>query len=439
MTTGYDTRPSFEQRLRERSKRLTKRRAQRVLRVALGGIGWLTRTSGPFSPLSPGDPAVKRILVIRVDLLGDALLSTPAVTALRRGYPNAEIDMLVTTASAPLLQGQPSLGRVLPYDPHIWRQPAAWLRRATWRDARRFLREVRGRRYDLAVSVSGDIGSIVTRLTGTHRRVGFAGEAYPFFLTDPVPGKRYDIHQHEVDYVLTLARAAGGVVVPADRQPRLAVQPAARAAVMETIVTARTALDARGPLLTLHAGARNGQAKRWPPEHFAALADRAANELGALVVLTGAPSDAEIARQVVDVTHAPMLNLVGKTSLPELTALLALSDVVVTGDSGPMHIACAVNTQVVVLHGPTDPAISGPVAPDAVVLRRRLWCSPCYDASETAECRFGNPVCMKQLGPDLVFRALQRQLNRRALNDKETETENSHPMLDMSGAPVSFS
>jgi ADP-heptose:LPS heptosyltransferase len=107
---------------------------------------------------------------------------------------------------------------------------------------------------------------------------------------------------------------------------------------------------------------------------------------------------------------APLLNFCGKSSLPELKALLAQSDLVISGDSGPMHIACAVGAPVIALHGPTDPVISGPTAPDALVLRRAIWCSPCYDASATAECRFGNPVCMKDLAPAAVFAAARRRL-----------------------------
>jgi ADP-heptose:LPS heptosyltransferase len=92
--------------------------------------------------------------------------------------------------------------------------------------------------------------------------------------------------------------------------------------------------------------------------------------------------------------------------------VLDACDLLVTGDSGPMHIACAVRTPVVALHGPTDPGLSGPTDPNALILWRRLWCAPCYDASATAECRFGNPICMKSLGPDLVFLAALRQLKR---------------------------
>jgi lipopolysaccharide heptosyltransferase II len=164
--------------------------------------------------------------------------------------------------------------------------------------------------------------------------------------------------------------------------------------------------------VAIHVGARNGQAKRWPPAHIATLAERLTRELDALVVLTGAPNEADLAAAVVRRCSAHVLNLIGRTTVPELAALLAASDLCVSGDSGPMHVACAVGTPVVALHGPTDPAQSGPTAPDAIVLRRELWCAPCYDPRETAECRFGNPVCMKELAPSLVFAAVRRQLAR---------------------------
>jgi ADP-heptose:LPS heptosyltransferase len=146
----------------------------------------------------------------------------------------------------------------------------------------------------------------------------------------------------------------------------------------------------------------------------------------ALVVLTGAPNEAPLAQVIEQSTSAQLLNLVGATTLPELVALLTECDILVTGDSGPMHIACAVATPVVVLHGPTDPDLSGPTAPDAIVLRRRLWCSPCYDASATAECRFGNPVCMKGIAPRTVFAAVERQLRQHGLSSHDTREECLH-------------
>jgi ADP-heptose:LPS heptosyltransferase len=142
-----------------------------------------------------------------------------------------------------------------------------------------------------------------------------------------------------------------------------------------------------------------------------------------VIVLTGTPGDAPIVNAVTSNIHEPVFDLTGQTSIPELVALLDACDVVVSGDSGPMHMACAVRTPVVALHGPTDPAISGPVAPDAIVMRQPIWCSPCYDASATAECRFDNPVCMKAIMPRMAYAAVKRQLARQdTTHEQEAET-----------------
>lgn len=408
---GYESRLPFDQRLARRVGAALKPRAQGRLRCALGRLGAALRDwEDPLPPLRAGDPRIRRILVVRVDLLGDVVLSTPAVRALRRAYPRAKIDMLVQAPFDGILTGDPDLNRVLVWNPHAWRKPGAWLEPRVWRETLTMLRRLRRPRYDLAISVSGDIGSIVTRLSGARRRVGYAGEAYGDFMTDPVPGARYQTRQHETRYVLALAAAAGGIVAPGDETPRLSVAPDARAKMRATLDEARERMGATGPTIALHAGARNGQAKRWPARHWATLAQRLGDELGACVVLTGAPNEAPLAGDVERMAGRPLLNLCGQTSLPELKALLDECDLVISGDSGPMHIACALGKPVIALHGPTDPAISGPTTPDAIVLRHDLWCSPCYDASATAECRFGNPVCMKSLAPEDVYRVARRRL-----------------------------
>ncbi len=405
----------FEARLAARVKASAKPWAQRLLWLLIAAVGWLTRTSrAAGAELRPGNPAIRRILVIRVDLIGDAVLSLPAVRALQRTYPDAEIDFLALQSSAGILAGERGIATVLTFDPYLWRHRLGSFNPRTWIEARAFLRSLRARRYDLAVSVSGDIASVLARLSGAHRRVGYAREAYPFMLTDAVPGGRYHTRKHEVQYVLGLAQAAGAEVLPGDERLALRVLGGSARRMDDVLTAARMRLNRGGPVVTIHPGARNGQAKRWPTEHIAALAGRLVRELDALVLLTGAPSEAPLADDVVRGCAEEVVNLCGATSLPELTALLAASDLLVSGDSGPLHIACAVGTPVVALHGPTDPAISGPAARDAVVLRLGLWCSPCYDASATAECRFGNPVCMKRLSPDLVFAAARAQLRRSA-------------------------
>lgn len=404
-TPDYDRRLPLDTRVLRVVQRIVKRRAQRMLWHLIGAIGYTVRRRQPSTtPLLAGDPSVRRILLVRVDLLGDTVLTTPAIAALRRGYPKAQIDILVQQSTASVLAGEHEVAHIITYNPQIWGQKGGW------RTALGLIRRLRKTHYDIAISVSGDIGSILTRLSGAKRTVGYAGEAYPHMLTDPVPGRRYEVAQHETRYVLALAEAAGGILQAEDARPRLHALPRERQEMATMLGLARAKLGRHGPIIAMHAGARNGQAKRWPIRHFAALADHLAEDMDALVVVTGAPNEAPLAHDIALYARYPLLNVSGQTSLPQLVALLAESDVLVTGDSGPMHIACAVETPVVVMHGPTDPALSGPTAPDAIVLRHTLWCSPCYDASATAECRFGNPICMKAIAPHTVFAAIHRQL-----------------------------
>src|SRR6185312_1039445 len=370
--------------------------------------------------------SIRRILVVRVDLLGDTVLTTPAISALRRGYPKAQIDILVQESTSSVLAGERDIAHVITYNPQVLRQKGGW------RSTLRLLVRLRKARYDIAISVSGDIGSILTRLSGARRTVGYGGEAYPYMLTDPVAGRRYEVAKHETRYVLALAEAAGGIVEEECVRPRLHVLPKERQEMTAMLRLARARFGRTGPIVAMHAGARNGQAKRWPTRHFAALADQLAEELDALVVVTGAPNEAPLARDIAHTARHPLLNISGKTTLPQLVAILAESDVLVTGDSGPMHIACAVETPVVVMHGPTDPALSGPSAPDAIILRHKLWCSPCYDASATAECRFGNPICMKAIAPRIVFAAVRQQLlahGSLARHDADNAGERSAQLL----------
>ncbi len=408
---GYDTRPAFDARLARRLARLTKRVVQALLRLAIGAAGYGARP-GALPQRGAARGRVRRILVVRVDLLGDVVLTLPAVRALRRAYPEAAIDLLALKSTAAILAGDPDVTRVLACDPTLLQHPWKLLRGGNRRELKALLRTLREAHYDLALSMCGDVASILTRLAAPHQSFGYAREAYPFLLTDTLPGGRYHTRQHEVSYVLDLAVAAGGVALPEDARPQLYVAPEVAARMRDVLARAREERGVRGPVVAIHVGARNGQAKRWPPAHIAALAERLTRELDALVALTGAPNEAELAAAVVRRCGAPVLNLVGRTTVPELAALLAASDLCVSGDSGPMHIAGAVGTPVVALHGPTDPAQSGPTAPDALVLRRELWCAPCYDPRATAECRFGNPVCMKELAPSLVFAAVRRQLAR---------------------------
>ena len=406
----YDARPEFETRLRVAGKRRAKRAVQWIVRLGLAVVGMASSLRVvPRSPLRAGDPRIRRILVIRTDLIGDLVLSLPALAAMRRAYPDAEIDVVALPSTADLLAADPCVTRVITYDQNVWRRPVSLFVPRNWRQARELVATLRARDYDLCLSLAGDWASVLAWFSGARRRVGYAGEAYPGLLTDPVPGGRYHTRQHEIRYIRELARAAGGLIDDGEL-PHLTVHAPAMVSLAETLN--RAGVPASRPLIALHPGARNGKAKRWPAEHWGELASLLAERLGATVVLVGASGERDVARRIAATSAALVFDLTGKTSLTELVALLARCDLVISGDSGPMHIAGAVKAPVIGLFGPTDPRISGPLAADALVMRREIWCGPCYDASATADCRFHNPVCMKSISARSVFAAAQRQLAR---------------------------
>ncbi|HLI07583.1 MAG TPA: lipopolysaccharide heptosyltransferase II [Ktedonobacteraceae bacterium] len=382
-----------------------------LLMNIIGVLLWLSRRGQCLPPLTPQTFQPQRILVIRLDLIGDLVLSLTVVRALKRTYPDAEIDLLAVPASGSIASHDPDLHEIIGYDPNIWRRPRALLRWKNWREARVLLKRLRGRHYDLAISVFGPWAALLAVLSGAPRRVGFGREGYFGFMTDSVPGRHWKPgdRKHEVDYCLQLAQKAGATITPEDRIPRLYVAAGAQQAVARLLREAG-AREGDGPLIACHVSSNNGQSKRWPLPYWATLLDRLIRERHAHVVLTGAPADLPLIAEITSRMREQPINLAGKTSLPQLAALLQRADLMITGDSGPMHIAAAVGTPLIAIHGPTDPAQSGPVSPQATMLRSTIWCSPCYRAKDTADCRFYTTQCMKNITPSQVFAVVRKKL-----------------------------
>ncbi len=376
-----------------------------------GLLLWLTRLGKRYSPLTPQNFQPRRILVIRLDLIGDLVLSLTVVRALKRTYPEAEIDLLALQSSAKVATFDPNIAQIIPYDPNVWRRPRAMLQLENWRNLRTLIKTLHARRYDLAVSVYGSWAAMLAVLSGAIRRVGYGPESYPGFMTDPVPGgipgrwRHYDPldNKHEVDYCLELAQFAGATTTPADRIPRLYSDEATRQAVERQLVGA--GLQPDKPIIVCHVNSNNGQSKRWPIPYWAVLIDRLIHETGANVVLSGAANDLPQVESVIQRMREPAINLAGKTSLTQLIALLQRADLLISGDSGPIHMGVACSTPIIGMYGPTNPSLGGPVSPDATVLRSDIWCSPCYTARAPADCRFYTTQCMKNITPAQVFEA----------------------------------
>ncbi|HLG71624.1 MAG TPA: lipopolysaccharide heptosyltransferase II [Chloroflexota bacterium] len=355
---------------------------------------------------------VRRILVIRLDLLGDMVLSLPAISTLKKAYPESEITVLSLPYAADLLELAPDVDRCLSYDVNRIRRPADVLTPANWREFVGLVKQLRAARYDLCLSLHGRFACVMAWLSGCPRRYGYSGEAYPFMLTRTLPGGRYDVRQHEVLYSLRLAELAGaGVDWARPPAPKLTIPQPEQRRMRHLLAEWEIRTDTL--LTVIHPGASNGSAKRWPPEYWARLANRLHEDAGAAVVVTGTPNEADVVQALVRECNFKPVVLAGQTTIQQLGALLKRADLLLSSDSGPAHMAAALGTPQATIFGPTDPAIYAPFSPKAVVLRREMACSPCYDARATAECRFGHVNCMRQLQPDEVYEACLRLLQKR--------------------------
>ncbi|HZS94829.1 MAG TPA: hypothetical protein VFA78_08535, partial [Chloroflexota bacterium] len=188
------------------------RRLRRVARTTIRAyLTLLAASAGLAAKASQSHrrEAPRRILVIRLDLLGDVLYSLSTVLGLREVYPEAEIDMLVLPYAASVARASSAPDRVIEFDSNRIRSVRGLLDAGTWREYFAAWRSVRSRRYDVVISLTGRTASLIAVLSGARRRLGYAAEAYPFTLTDAVPGGRFVWRMPEAEYVMRLLEPLG--------------------------------------------------------------------------------------------------------------------------------------------------------------------------------------------------------------------------------------
>ena len=379
--------------------------------VGLADAG-LTMLGWPFRRRPP-KTAPRRILLLRLERIGDLLMSLGAIRAVRARAPDATIDLVVGSWNQAIARLIAEVNQVEIVD-------AAWLARSgSGEPARALARRAmtwRVRGYDLAINFEGDVRSHgLLALSGARRRVGFAHAGGGPLLTDVV---EFDGGRHVADNGLalverafdlparSLARASTAAGAPLWRQsvPE-AAHAAARAAVLQLGGTPHTP---GAPLLAVHAP--GGRAiKQWPVERFADAAAALATDLGASVVLTGAPGDDAIVSEMESRLNARgvrSLRVQGTTDLVVLAAMLQQCRALLTGDTGPMHLAAAVGTPVLAVFGPSMPWRYGPLIEPSRVVRVDLACSPCNRIRlPPARCQGHTPDCLTEVRVESVVAA----------------------------------
>jgi heptosyltransferase-1 len=361
--------------------------------VAFGLRIWPPEASLPGAR-PPSTPPRMKVLILKPSSLGDVVQALPVLRLLKRHRPESEVYWWIDSALAPLLEGDPDLAGVVRFERRRWAAPIHW--GEMWRS----IRWLRAQRFDYVIDLQCLIRSgIFAWLANGARLIG---------LDEPREGARgfYDnivlrpsFHTHAVDWYLRVLPLLGVPVTYGFEW----IPP--RPAVAESVKEKWPVNGSRW--VALQPGAR-WLNKRWPVELYAELVRRLAPANPDLrFAVLGGDEDRPLGEVITRADPARCLDLTGRLSLPEMVEWLRLSDLMVSNDTGPMHIAAALGTPLVALFGPTEPRRTGPYGQLEHALQLNLPCVPCLKA----RCAYAKPFeCLRAISVDTVARAVQNQL-----------------------------
>lgn len=309
----------------------------------------------------------KNILVVRLDRMGDVVLSTPALKALRDAYPESRITFMVRPYVLDIAEGNPSADEIIIYD-----------KAKSLLENIGLIRRLRARKFDLAVVLHPTFRTnLIVFLSGIPKRLGLdRSSRMGMFLTDKVPDKKHLGLKHEIDYTLDILRYIG-----VNAKDRRMYVPVSR----DSQVRAREAFERGGIsendiVVVINPGA-SCPSKRWPAKRFAEAADILVKRRGVKVVVIAGETDKRIGEEMASSMKERCLDLSGKTTVGDIAGILKRSKLFISNDSGPVHVACAVGTPVVAIFGRSDRGLSprrwGPSNKGDVVIHKDVGCLDC--------------------------------------------------------------
>ena len=330
----------------------------------------------------------KRILIVKLSSLGDIVQSLPVVALLHEKYPVAEITWIANSKYIELLELVPDINKVIPFERTRWGKALRFYK--TLKEFIGFIRNIRRQHFDLVLDLQGLFRSgLITFLSRAPNRIGFAEAREGAFLfynhKIEVPSKKINA----VERYLRLAKYLGCEPMGLYKEPVFNINP-----VFERLFKqdqSYIAINPGGRWLTKH----------WPVQRFVQLIDKLQKRYGIKMVLVGDENDKSIAADIVSQAKIPVTDLTGKTNLRQLTSLLGGCKLLITNDSGPMHLAGALGKPVVALFGPTDSLLTGPWGKRHRILQSKVWCSPCFKR----KCK--DIKCMESISVTEVFGAVE--------------------------------
>lgn len=342
----------------------------------------------------------KRIIIVRMDRVGDVVLSSPAIKAVRDAYPNSRIAVLVRPYAREVVDGNPCIDEVITYD-KSGKEKGLF-------GKIRFIARLKNKKFDLAIILHPKNSShILVFLAGIPKRLGYDKKS-GVLLTKRIPHtKQYGL-KHEIDYVLDLLRYIG--IKSSGMSLHMPVNRLSEERIKD--IFDKNGISPNDPVIVIHPAA-SCRSRRWALERFAKASDALAEKYGARIVIISGPGDDKIMGDKVAASmKSGPLNLAGKTSISDIASILRRSKLLISNDSGPVHISCAVGTPVISIFGRKDRGISperwGPVGKRDIALHKDAGCEICL----AHNCKRGFK-CLDMISVEDVLSAADRILNPR--------------------------
>ena len=330
-----------------------------------------------------------KVLFFKPGAIGDLLHTLPALKALRKKFPSAHVTVVVSPGLESLIQGTPVADRVQVFDKSKFK-----------RHLKEFINfgvRIRDEHYDLFIDMQPSFRSMVLRwLSGARQFLVYRKEKM-----DKAGNRRLHAAENFLETLLPLGidGSVDGIELPVKTDARQHIER----------FLAERSIDNNRPLIALNCSVGSARpARNWFPERFAALADRLIDEFGAQVIFVGGIEDRELVRSVLGDMKHKAVSAAGEMSISDSAALLARCKCLVSADTGPLHLATAVQTPVIGLFGSTDPLRTGPIGKKHQVIRKGLACVPC----EEKHCPLGTRACMADITVDEVVKAVGRVLGK---------------------------
>ncbi|RKY33038.1 MAG: lipopolysaccharide heptosyltransferase II [Candidatus Omnitrophota bacterium] len=347
-------------------------------------------------PVPPTRSNFQRILIVRTDRIGDVLLSTPVIKALRDAYPGAYLAMMVRPYTKEIIEGNPYLDEIIIYDKKA--------KHKSWYNSLNFTRVLRKKKFDLAIILHPTIRAhLLTFLSGIPKRLGY-DRKMGFLLTDKIKHTKQRGEKHELDYNFDLLDHLG--IKAEEKELHMPIKDASEKWAENFLK--EEGIPQNQKLLTIHPGA-SCPSKIWPPERFAEAADKLIDKYNFKTLIIAGPKDLPIAEKVAKNMRHQAVNLAGKISVSQLASILKRSSLFISNDSGPVHIASALGIPVISIFGRNQRGLSsvrwGPIGEKARILHKEVGCIECL--AHNCKKEF---ACLKAIGAEELINTAEELL-----------------------------